>query len=408
MLRVFLLISVKTQQYSLIGHFFWFSFWCHPAALQQFYLLRKQPPTVNAASEVLWAFKLALVFADLGPYEPNRSVNRPGTKLPVVKLVCLLWGHVVRCWSGPVHWELPVWAGSTNRSLCGKRCKVRSLLLTAVNANQCFYRKHVNVPKQTALQKQFGENSCVEPVLSVWSLASSGVQSQVLLEIKPCETLRVLLSLWDHTVILEVGVLGLHPKGERENHSVLPPSVPDVIPASRGEITANLLFISNIPQSLWESRLSGGGRGGFPGSLWICFLWRSLRKFLGCFREGLEGYLGLLRSFQVSLSSRLPSEGLRDMWACESEVFLTRRSGLAWPTPPTDPDRNHLLSGSVYLQGLSVAPCWDTFLMHSSPVFTSRLILSMICGRRHSGQDDGNNSRLKRLSWSGYIHFSCI
>lgn len=51
------------------------------------------------------------------------------------------------------------------------------------------------MPKQTALQKQFGENSFVELVLSVWSLDSSGVQSQVLLEIKPCETLRVLLSL---------------------------------------------------------------------------------------------------------------------------------------------------------------------------------------------------------------------
>lgn len=162
------------------------------------------------------------------------------------------------------------------------------------------------MPKQTALQKQFDENSCVELVFSVWALDSSGVQSQVLLEIKPCETSRVLLSLWDHTVILEVGVLGLHPKREGENQSVLPPSVPDVIPASRGEITANLLFISNIPQSLCESCLSGGGRGGFPGSLWICFLWRSLRKFLGRFREGLEGYLGLLRSFQVSYHHVFP------------------------------------------------------------------------------------------------------
>lgn len=90
----------KTQQYSLIGHFFWFSFWCHPAALQQLYMLWKQPLTVNAASEILWAFKLALLFADVGPYEPNRSVNHPGTKFSVVKLVSVFSEAMLFC-AGP-------------------------------------------------------------------------------------------------------------------------------------------------------------------------------------------------------------------------------------------------------------------------------------------------------------------
>lgn len=84
---------------------------------------------------------------------------------------------------------------------------------------------------------------------------------------------------------------------ERENHSVLPPSVPDVIPASRGEITANLLFISNIPRSLCESwRVEEDGEG-FQGHCVYVLCGGPWGNSLGVSGRALKDIWGMLRSF---------------------------------------------------------------------------------------------------------------
>lgn len=105
----------------------------------------------------------------------------------------------------------------------------------------------------------------------------------------------------------------------------LPPSLQtrcySSVSASRGEITANLLFISNIPLSLCESNKGGQtGGGGFQSLRGCVFVlvrgpWvRSLSVWWvwgGVLRRALRTVWGMLRGFQVSLSSRLQCKGLQ-------------------------------------------------------------------------------------------------